>query len=198
MNAGVVYARDLTDADGNKRVLSLGVSGQLWRDALVMRDRESHSLWTQHDGRALLGPASEQKLQMKALPSEKMSWVEAEARYPDANVLEKRASLLGSGSENIYADYAARKDDVSVFGTDGGGELPPKEEILGVALDGQALAVRFDALPAEGRVQVELAGKTVWLARTGATDAQGDPLDSRRMFWFAWKRAHPGTVLREP
>ena len=186
------------DSEGQKRVLSLEVSGKLWRDALVMRDRESHSLWTQHDGRALVGPASEQSLQMKALPSEKMPWSEASARYPDAMVLKKRPSMMGSGSENIYADYAARRDDVSIFGTGGGDALRPKEQVLGVALDGEALAVRFDALPAEGSVQAELAGRPLLLSRSGVTDGEGQRLDSRLMFWFAWKRAHPNSLILEP
>ncbi len=193
----MVYARDTVDADGNKRVLELTVSGKLWRDALVMRDRETHSLWTQHDGRAVVGPRSEQGLQMKALPSQKMSWAEAEALYPDATVLKKRHSLLGRGMQDIYVDYRARKDDASVFGTGGGGVLPPKEEILGVAANGHALAVRFEALPADGTVELEFAGQRLLFSRSGVTDLQGQRIDARRMYWFAWKRAHPEAVLWE-
>lgn len=191
----MVYARDTVDKDGNERILDLTVSGKLWRDALVMRDRETHSLWTQHDGRAVVGPATEQGLQMKALPSQKMTWAEAAAHHPDAKVLKKRRSLLGSGMQDIYADYRARKDDSSVFGTGGGDELPPKEEILGVAIDGQAIAVRFDALPSDGTLELELAGRRLLVGRSGVTDTQGQRVDSRRMYWFAWKRVHPETLL---
>jgi len=197
VDAGVVYARETVDPDGNKQVINLEVSGKLWRDALVMRDRESKSLWTQHDGRALVGPASEEQLKMQPLPSERLDWSEASVRYPDAKVLKKRASLLGSGATDIYAEYRESKDSDSVFGTGGGGELPPKERILGVALGGQALAVRFEALPEDGTVDVELAGQVLALSRAGVTDAQGRIVDSRRMFWFAWKRAHPETELRD-
>jgi hypothetical protein len=192
-----VYARETVDSDGNKQVINLEVSGKLWRDALVMQDKESKSLCTQHDGRALTGPASEEQLKMEPLPSERLNWSEASVRYPQAKVLKKRTSLLGSGKKDIYAEYRESKDADSVFGTGGGGELPPKEVILGVELDGQAIAVRFEALPKKGSVPVELAGQQLALSRKDATDAQGQVVDSRRMFWFAWKRAHPATELRE-
>ncbi len=192
-----MYARETVDSEGNKRVLDLEVSGKLWRDALVMRDKESKSLWTQHDGRALVGPASEEGLKMEPLPSERLDWSVASVRYPEAKVLKKRTSLLGSGKKDIYAEYRDSKDADSVFGTGGGGELPPKEEVLGVELNGEAIAVRFEALPKEGTVDVELAGQALALSREGVRDAQGRVVDSRRMFWFAWKRAHPKTELRE-
>ncbi len=192
-----MYARETVDSGGNKQVINLEVSGKLWRDALVMRDKESKSLWTQHDGRALVGPASEEQLKMEALPSERLDWAVASGRDPVGKVREKRAWLLGNGKKDIYADYRESKDADSVFGSGGGGELPSKEPILGVAIGGQALAVRFEALPREGTVDVELAGQQLRLGRQGVTDPQGRAVDSRRMFWFAWKRAHPKTELRE-
>ena len=45
------------------REVELGVSGRLWRDALVMYDRRTGSLWSQIDGRAILGPAEGQRLE---------------------------------------------------------------------------------------------------------------------------------------
>jgi hypothetical protein len=47
---GIVYARNL-----GPRTLTFGVSGMLYRDALVMYDRETGTLWSRIDGRARHG-----------------------------------------------------------------------------------------------------------------------------------------------
>lgn len=62
-----MYARSL---DGE--VLTLGVSGALWRDALVMFDRASGSLFSQVDGRALRG--AHEGRAMEEIPSVVTTW----------------------------------------------------------------------------------------------------------------------------
>lgn len=66
----MVYARRLK----NGRVLDLGVSGALYRDALVMYDRETGSYWSQITGQAIRGPLVGEKL--RHLPSVVTTWGE--------------------------------------------------------------------------------------------------------------------------
>ena len=56
------------------RTLSFGVSGMRYRDALVMFDRETSTLWSQVDGRAIKGPLAGQVLQ--PVPSIHATWQE--------------------------------------------------------------------------------------------------------------------------
>lgn len=53
----MVYARKIEG-----KTLDLGVSGALYRDSLVMYDRETGSYWSQIDGKALRGPLTGKKL----------------------------------------------------------------------------------------------------------------------------------------
>ncbi len=46
-----MYARKV-----GEQTLTLGVSGNLWKDVLVLYDRETDSLWTQLSGDAIDGP----------------------------------------------------------------------------------------------------------------------------------------------
>ena len=53
---------------------TLGVSGMHWRDALIMYDRASKSLWSQVLGEAVAGPEKGRKLE--EIPSELTTWTD--------------------------------------------------------------------------------------------------------------------------
>jgi hypothetical protein len=95
-----VYVRKV---DG--RETTFGVSGKLWRDALVLYDRRTKSLWTQVDGRALKGPARGQRLE--ELPSVVTTWGDWKRAHPDSLVL-RPDSLSRDGSQ--YEEYVASAD----------------------------------------------------------------------------------------
>jgi len=58
-NSGIVFDRAVGDA-----VLDFGTSGKLYRSDLVMYDRQSHSLWAQMEGRAIVGARAGTRLTM--------------------------------------------------------------------------------------------------------------------------------------
>ena len=57
-STALVYERNVAG-----RMLTFGVSGMLYRDALVMCDRETGTLWSHVDGRARNGPLLGETLQ---------------------------------------------------------------------------------------------------------------------------------------
>jgi hypothetical protein len=71
-----VYAREVAD-----RALTFGVSGMLYKDGLVMYDRQTDTLWTQVDGRAVRGKLAGQQLQI--VPAIHATWKEWRALYPE-------------------------------------------------------------------------------------------------------------------
>ena len=83
----------------NGKVSTLGVSGKLWRDALIMYDRESKSLWSQILGEAVAGPAQGNRLE--ELPSQLTTWKDWSQRHPDTLVL-KRPRVSSSKYEQYY------------------------------------------------------------------------------------------------
>ena len=79
--SAVVYDR-LVDG----RVLTLGTSGNLADDALVMYDRETESEWKQPLGTAISGPLEGRELDV--VPAPVMTWARFRTEYPEGEVLQ--------------------------------------------------------------------------------------------------------------
>lgn len=138
---GIVYGREV---DG--RVLSFGVSGMLYRDALVMYDRETGTLWSQIDGRALKGPLEGAKLE--AVPAIHALWEDWRSMYPRSQVL-KKSGIRGSA----YEQYN-RSSELGIFGRrNPDTRLPGKTSVLGIEADGAAMVFPITELRKVGVAQ---------------------------------------------
>jgi hypothetical protein len=162
VQAGVVYERTVPHGDG-ERELTLQASGRLWRDALVMWDAQTRSLWTQHDGRALQGASAEAGATLAMVPSTRTTWAEARALHPDARVLRKRADGLGGGRATIYDGYLERTDQLGIFGTHlADDSLPGKTEVLAFERPESAYALSLPALTELRGVSISVGGDPVF------------------------------------
>jgi hypothetical protein len=113
-----VYARDV---DG--RQLTLAVSGLLWNNGLVMKDKETGSLWSH-----ILGEAKEGSLKgktLKQIPSVMTDWATWRERHPNGTVV-----MLSPTSLTYTRQFYAR----------------PERFVLGIVTDGRARAWGFDVL----------------------------------------------------
>lgn len=159
-----MYSRT-TDAGA---VRTFGVSGRLWHGVLVMYDRETDSLWTQLDGRAIRGPAEGERLEHVA--STYTTWSAWRAAHPETLALEKGADERELG-ESRYAAYRADPDYLFFDHLDEGlGGLRAKDLVYGIALGERALAISADLLAADGVVNAVVGDVPVaWLLdrRTG-------------------------------
>ena len=90
-----MYAREV-----NGQVLDFGVSGKLYRNVLVMYDRQTESLWSQLLGKAIIGPMKGTPLTM--LPATVMTWGVWRQEHPDGLLLKKDVP-----SNATYASYPA-------------------------------------------------------------------------------------------
>lgn len=136
----------------------------LWRDALVMYDRATRSLWSQVNGRAVAGPMKGRKLE--ELPSELTTWGEWKRRHPDSQVLVK-PSLSGS----VYEDYFADPQRIGVRGsTNPDPRLPGKMLVIGLERDGQFAAVPLELLEARRVINVNALGIRIVAGPSGAYD----------------------------
>ena len=64
------------------KTLSFGVSGKLWKNALIMYDRETSTLWSHLTGEAVHGPLEGEKLTMlTSVP--KVRWKDWKSQHPD-------------------------------------------------------------------------------------------------------------------
>jgi len=145
-----VYTRVV---DGKE--IELRVSGKLYKDALVMFDRETGTLWTQVNGTALRGPLKGR--QLAEVPAIQTTWKTWKTLHPDTLVLVKPAAIHGSR----YEDYFRDPDRRGLSGTRGDSRLPGKTIIIGIHAGDDAVAIPLSVLEKRQLVEANLAGQPI-------------------------------------
>jgi hypothetical protein len=135
--AAVVYDREYDDA-----VLTFEASEELKGAALVMRDRETGSLWSIMAGAAVEGEMAGEELHETALGF-KTTWGEWLAEHPDTRVLSVGGRT--HERENVYADYLGSEKTFGDIGTSDD-RLPAKTPIFAFRWEGEPYAVSHDRL----------------------------------------------------
>lgn len=150
-----MYAREVA-----ARTLTFGVSGMLYKDGLVMYDRQTDTLWTQVDGRAVRGPLSGRQLEM--VPAIHATWREWLALYPQSQVLRKGGEFRSS-----YDDYNRNPGRLGIMGRrNADARLPGKERILGIRVANAAMAFPLRAVRDARLAQAAVGGLPVLLVAT--------------------------------
>ena len=138
-----MYSREL---DG--KTYTFGVSGKLWRDALLMYDHQTRSLWSHITGEAIQGPLKNKKLKpLASMPQ--IAWKTWMANYPDTKVLSVsyRGRMRESIDQDSYAGYHSRKD-TGVSGTKYTDDrLPNKSLVIGVQVTDNNGMIHYRAYP---------------------------------------------------
>lgn len=148
-----MYAREL---DGQE--LTFGVSGKLIRNVLVMYDRETESLWSQLLGEAVEGELQGSKLEF--LPSWHTTWRQWKEMHPNTVALKKGFS----GSRDPYDSYYRSGSAGIIAEKNLDRRLATKEFVLGVELDGAAIAYPFRVLNGEPVINDAIAGRDILVA----------------------------------
>jgi len=151
-----VYVRPTVEG----KPLSFGVSGKLWKDALIMYDRETFSLWSHVTGTAVKGKLTGMRLRL--YPAIHTTWTEWKQLYPDSLVLDKRTGLSLEGTRNVYEPYFANPSQLGIFGTENPDKsLPGKEFVIGLTLDMVAVAYPYRHLSRQPLVNETVDGRAV-------------------------------------
>jgi Protein of unknown function (DUF3179) len=171
------------------RTLSFGVSGYLYRNNLVLFDRETGSLWSQLLGGAVTGRLRGQEL--RRVPLVQTTWAEWKAAHPHTRVLSIRRDPLGErftspgsystalGIEESNVPYGAYVSKVPVYFRRTVGGVPDAALVLGISLGGRQKAWPLVDVNRAGLVQEELAG--VPIALVAEPDALAAHAYSRRL-----------------
>jgi hypothetical protein len=188
------------DRRAGGRVLEFRNSGTLWRDSLVLRDRETGTYWSAATGRALYGPLAGERLRpVPAVLARVSAW---ERVFPASLYLDLdrdtsvpllmrlyRASQWQGLSGRKTADFRHR----------------PKETVFTVAQEDEALAFTAGEIEAAGRLDTAIHGEPVsirWDAALSAPRASrpdGTEMAVVPMFWFAAARHYARvTTLGNP
>ena len=156
-----MYSRELEG-----KTYTFGVSGKLWRDALLMYDHQTRSLWSHITGEAIQGKLKGKKLTpLVSMPQ--IAWKAWKENYPDTKVLSVnfRGRMVESLSHDSYQRYH-KSQDTGVSGTEYTDKrLPNKQLVIGVQVqrkygdDGLAGHAGADGQP--GAENLVLLDKTV-------------------------------------
>ncbi len=79
-NSGLVYDRVI-----HGQTVDFGTSGKLYKSDLVMYDRQTHSLWAQMEGRAIVGERAGARL--ARVPANTIAYEDFKAAHPNGKVL---------------------------------------------------------------------------------------------------------------
>jgi len=158
-----VYVRELSEGQAS----TFGVSGRLWRDALVMYDRETGSLWSQIDGRAIHGKLRGRRLEK--VESFVTSWDEWKSWHPYTLVLR----TAGPPRETSrYANYEMRPD-VGIFGHGNPDDrLHGKTIVLGLSSGQSFSAVSLGLVEEHWPIHGEIGGVPVVVLALGGGEGR--------------------------
>jgi len=191
--SGMVFDRTI---DG--RTLEFGVSGLLYQSDVLMYDRQTESLWSQLEMKAISGPQVGRGLQL--LPAQHLAWSAWRKENPEGLVLSTDTGHRRDYSKIPYGDY--EKSSRLMFPVKSKRrDLPTKAWIVGLVIDGVARAYPRDQLP-DGRIVEDMIGETPVRVRfdrsdqrISVTDLEGTPLPYTPAYWFAWQAFHPETTV---
>jgi hypothetical protein len=181
-----VYAREL-----NSQEFTFGVSGKLIRNVLVMYDRQTESLWSQLLGEAVEGELQGAKLEF--LPSWHTTWGQWKEMHPNTLALRKGFG----GSRDPYDSYY-RSASAGIIGEKNRDQrLPTKEFVLGVELDGAAVAYPFRVLSNEPVINDMVSGRDILVTfdRENASGVVFDRVLDGQTLSFKASDGDPFTLL---
>ncbi len=182
----MVYAREFEG-----KTLDLGVSGALYRDSLVLYDRETGSYWSQIDGRALSGPLIGKKL--SEVPSVVTTWGQWRREHPQTLLLRPEPRPRVSPYDRYFSD----SEKLGVLGTrNPDPRLPGKTWVWGIAHSSGAVAIVEERLDGTPR-KITIGDRVLEISKRGdrvifSPDAAVLP---RRVYWYVWVRFYPGSRI---
>lgn len=178
--------------------ITFGVSGRLWKDALVMYDRETGSLWSHVTGGAIVGPLQGQTL--TPYPASHTTWRQWRRLHPDTLVLLKQTTFGVEGTRNAYKRYFDDQEKLGIFGTRNPDTvLPGKEFVLGLSLGDTRVAYPYRDLNRQPLVHDVVGGEPILMAFSAkeATVVAFSRRVGERVLEFANLREAGGDLVME-
>lgn len=189
---GMVFEREIAGASR-----TFGVSGLLYRSDVLFYDRETESLWSQIESKAITGP--ERGKRLKLIRSAQLSWGEWRRRHPDSSVLSDQTGYERDYLRSPYGDYA--RSDRLMFQMRVDPRYMSKMPTIGLrTTSGAARAYpAVEVLRAGGSVEESFEGRKIRVAydepgQVFSVEAPSD-IEVVEGFWFAWMVFHPNSSV---
>lgn len=136
-----------------------GVSGLLYKSDVLLYDRDTKSLWSQLEAKAITGLRMGERL--KPMPVLHTNWKTWRRLHPDTDVLSRNTGFRRDYTRDPYAGY---EQSPSVYFHVGhhDGRLRAKAWVIGLELDGKTRAWALQDL-AKGDVRESWQGRHLWV-----------------------------------
>ena len=189
---GLVFDRKL---DGASR--TFGVSGLLYKSDVLFYDRETESLWSQIESRAVTGPERGKRLAL--LRSEQVQWGAWRAKHPRTTVLSRKTGHARDYGRSPYAGYST--SERLFFPASFDRRYMAKMPTVGVRVAGGTARAypAVEIMRAGGRVEESFEGHRLQVAYDTETqvfdvEAPGE-VEVIEGYWFAWSAFHPESTV---
>ncbi len=195
--SAIVYDRRV---DGE--ILDFGVSGLLYESNLLMFDRGTESLWSQIEGRAVVGEYVDTDL--KVIDSQLLTFLEVKINHPDADVLSTNTGVNRDYSFYPYGDYDTNQDKF-LFPVTYKGEdikIDPKDIVYASRVDGEIpVAFVLDNLKERKEGALVVDGKQITVeyknGEVNIIDSNGVKLPGYYTMWFSWANHNLSSGVNE-
>lgn len=174
----------------------------VWRGNLVLRDRQTHTLWQQATGEAIDGPLAGRQLPL--LGGEQTTWQAWRERYPQTTVAvepeQAPTGLLSAATVERMIGAVTPRFAAPRFHPDP--RLSPHTEVAGLVLRGEARAYPLPLLQARPSLTDTVGGIPITVQYDATSDHvsahrrdNGEPLPIQRQWWMGWSEFHPTTSI---
>lgn len=170
-NSALAFDRRLGD-----RLLTFGTSGLLYRSDLVMFDRQTESLFSQIEGRAIAGVLTGAELDR--IPVQTVTWAQWLESNPDGWVLSRDTGVARDYGANPYTGYDVPGGDPFLFQGEPDPRLPAMLRVAGLGGEDDPLAVPLGDVVEDGVLELDIGGRPVVL---WAMEGLRSPLEDRRV-----------------
>ncbi len=151
-NSALAFERTL---DGV--VLDFGTTGNLRYSNLVMYDRQTQSWWQQATGEAIVGQMTGKRL--TPIPARVSPWSEFASAFPQGRVLSRNTGFRRNYDVPPYPGYDDPSGEPMLYFRQPDPRLRPMERVVGLVVDGQAVAYPFSLLQKQPAVNDSILGR---------------------------------------
>ncbi len=141
----------------------------LYKSNLVLYDRQSKALWTQLDGRAIVGDLALEGAKLKMLPASVVSWGEWKKFYPQGKVLSRNTGHRRNYGRNPYAGYDRIDKPPFAFRGKLDKRLLPMERVVTISAGRIDKAYPFTLLTKRRVIADELMGQPLVIFHSPGT-----------------------------
>ncbi len=181
------------------QILTFGVSGRLYKSNVLIYDHQTESLWSQLKETAIAGPMVGKRLTQ--ISARRTTWKHWSKKHPQTKVLSTDTGYARNYAIDPYEGYYQAMGLMFPVG-DVRSDLPAKEMVLGIAIDGNAKAYPLAMFAQKSDVFKDKIGKApiqILLNEAGqivdVIDHQDRSIPVIFAYWFAWQAFHPQTMV---